>query len=75
MSHIWQIQHRLFLEQLDTIETEPTQKNVVRLTSTTRLLLFHHQVNQNGYCRICLGSRWWRLPRGICTIYAAFTRT
>jgi DDE superfamily endonuclease len=26
----------------------------------------------HGYCRICIRSRWWRLPRGICAIYAEF---
>lgn len=72
MSHIWQIQHRLFVEQLEAIEVEPTQEQLVRLVSATRVLLFQHQVDQGGYCRICIRSRWWRLPRGTCTIYAGF---
>ncbi len=75
MSYIWQIQHRLFVEQLEAIEAEPTQEQLVRLASATRLLLALHQVNQDGYCLICIRSRWWRLPRRICTVYAAFTRT
>jgi hypothetical protein len=75
VSHIWQIQHRLFVEQLGAIEAEPTQEQLVRLASATRVLLFQHQVDQGGYCRMCIKSRWWRLPRSICTIYAAFTRT
>lgn len=52
MSYIWQIQHRLFVEQLEAIETEPTQDQLVRLASTTRLLLALHQVNQEGYCHV-----------------------
>lgn len=72
MSYIWHIQHRLFVEQLEAIEAEPTQEKLVRLVSATRLLLFLHQVDASGYCRICTRSRWWRLPRRICTICAAF---
>jgi hypothetical protein len=58
VSYIWQIQHRLFVEQLEAIEAEPTQEQLVRLASATRLLLALHQVNQDGYCRICIRSRW-----------------
>lgn len=72
MSHIWHIQRRLFGEQLEATEVEPTQKNVVRLTSATRVLLVLHQVDQDGYCSICIRSKWWRLQRSTCTIYAAF---
>lgn len=72
MSRIWHIQHRLFGEQLEAIEVEPTQEQLVRLVSATRVLLFQHPVDQGGYCRICIKSRWWRLPRSICTIYTAF---
>lgn len=72
MSAIWEIQHRLFLERLDAIETELTPKQLTQLASATRMLLALHPINRNGYCRICIGSRWWRFPRSICTIYAAF---
>ena len=74
MSRIWQIQHRLFTEQLKAVEAEPTHKQLVRLANATRMLLALHQVDQAGYCRICTRSRWWRLPRRMCTICAAFTR-
>jgi hypothetical protein len=69
----WQIQHRLLQDKLDAIETRPTPKQLTQLTKATRTLLTVHPVNRNGYCHICIGSRWWRFPRTICTIYAAFT--
>ncbi|MGH3868758.1 MAG: hypothetical protein ACRDQ4_22085 [Pseudonocardiaceae bacterium] len=51
MSHIWHIQHRPFVEQLDTIDAEPTQEQLMRLVNATRLLLILHQVDMDGYCR------------------------
>ena len=53
-------------------QAEPTQKQLARLANATRMLLAQHQVNQAGHCRICRRSRWWRLPRRTCTIYAPF---
>lgn len=73
MSHIWHIQHRLFVEQLKVIQAEPTHKQLAHLASATRMLLALHPVDQDGYCRICIKSQWrWRLSRHICTIYTAF---
>jgi hypothetical protein len=67
------IQHRLFTEQLKAIQAEPTHKQLAHLASATRMLLALHPVDQDGYCRICIKSRWrWRLSRRICTIYTAF---
>jgi hypothetical protein len=72
VSHVWHIQHRLFMEQLDAIDAEPTREQLMRLVNATRLLLILHQVNMDGYCRRCIRSRWWRLHRRVCTIYKAF---
>jgi hypothetical protein len=54
VSHIWHIQHRLFTEQLKTIQAEPTHKQLAHLASATRMLLALHPVDQDGYCRICI---------------------
>jgi hypothetical protein len=73
MSHIWHIQHRLFAEQLQVIQAKPTHKQLAHLASATRMLLALHPVDQNGYCRICIKSRWrWRPSRHICTVYTIF---
>jgi hypothetical protein len=72
VSYVWQIQHRLFAEQLENLEAEPTPKQLTRLVSATRMLLALHPVDTGGYCRTCIKSRWWWRPRSICTIYAAF---
>jgi hypothetical protein len=72
VSYVWQIQHRLFMEQLDAIEAEPTQEQLIRLVNATRMLLILHQVDKDGYCRRCIRSPWWRLQRRICTVYGAF---
>jgi len=71
---LWPIMHQQCLDRLKAIEATPIpQQQFAELTSATRTLLTLHPVDEDGYCRICITSRWWRFSRRrICTIYAAF---
>jgi hypothetical protein len=71
---LWPIMHQQCLDRLKAIEATPTpQQQLAELASATRTLLALHPVDEDGYCRICITSRWWRFSRRrICTLYAAF---
>lgn len=84
MRYVWEVRHRLLLEQLEQwvtklsgvepVEPEKVQELAVRLLATAVMLLKQHEVNRQGRCQYCGRQRWnWRFwkRRPRCTVGSA----
>ena len=84
MSYLWEVRHRLLLEQLEQwvrklsgevqVEPDKVQELAVRLLATAVMLRKQHQVNKRGQCQYCSWRPWnWRSwkRRPQCTVGSA----
>ncbi|MGH8544655.1 MAG: hypothetical protein ACREX3_13725 [Gammaproteobacteria bacterium] len=74
--NIWNVQHRLFAEQLDALlDTDELPEELLRIIAAARVLLAQHHVDKQGRCNRCYyRPRWWWLRgRKTCTVHVSFS--